>query len=619
MKKKILIISALLCLLTVLLAFPASATEGTLGDNITWSFDNGTLTISGSGAMETANHYPWSGYRGSTTTIIVESGITSISYGAFINFQSLTSVSLPTTVTSIGENAFNGCRSLSALPLSTAITSLGSYAFSGCSSVQSATIPSSLSEIPYAAFFGCSNLSSVTIPNGVTAIGTNAFGSCYNLTSVTIPDSVTHIDSGAFSDCRKLASVQLSSNLKAVSNNAFSSCSSLTQITIPDSVTTIGNYAFNGCASLQSVYLGAGVSSIGETAFWKCPKLAAFTISPNNPNFTTDKGFIYNKSKTQLIRGPQGYQGSYSIPPGTTKIAARACYECSGITSLVFPDSVTAIEEDAFAHCVDLKSVTLSNSLNSIETDGFGSCSSLTEITIPASLTKIGSLAFSRCSSLTKITFLGMAPMIEEEATVYYPANKPGWKDSQHLYGGMLTWMPMELDCKGSHTSATKPAIAPTCTEPGSKGGTECTKCGTVLTKPTVVPATGHQYSSWTLEKRPTEDKPGVAQRRCSVCQIWDSKDIHSMEEYEALTGEAPKNETPETETPEAETPETESAPTEDSQTPATVPNTVPGTNSQKQKSETSKIRAWVIGISAIIVLGAAIAASTVAVIQKKK
>lgn len=596
MKKKILIFAAVLCLLIVFFAFPASAEEGTLGSNIAWTFDNGTLTISGSGAMATGSPYPWSQYSSTTTTLIISPGITSIGRSAFSNFSALTSISLPSTLTSIG---------------------------------------------------------------------TDAFLFCSRLTSVTIPDSVTSLDSRAFGSCSRLTSVQLSRNLKVLGDNAFNGCSGLTQITIPDSVTAIEGYAFSGCSSLQSIHLGAGISSIEETAFWQCPNLKAFTISPNNPYFTADNGFIYNKSKTQLLRGPQGYQGSYAVLPGTTKITAYACYECSGITNLIIPNSVTAIEEYAFVRCTGLKSVSLSNALSTIGLYGFAFCSSLTEITFPASLTKLGQQAFQRCSSLKDITFLGMAPKIGDlafgdvTATVYYPAHKAGWKDSKKLYGGKLKWTPLEIDCNGAHTPTAIATTTPTCEAPGSKGGTMCTACGEILEQPTVIPAAGHKFGDWSLWKKPTETEPGKIVRVCNVCNFIESKQITSMDEYQPAPTEPPATKPPATEPPVTKPPVTNPPATEPpvigppvtdpsiTEPPATEPpvteplatkplvteppvtepgpvistppNTPSDTTSENPEGEESDLRIWVIGISATVVVIAAIAATAVAIIQKKK
>ncbi|MDR1552937.1 MAG: leucine-rich repeat domain-containing protein, partial [Prevotellaceae bacterium] len=140
--------------------FAQSGTTGSLG----WTLDNGTLTISVTGAMKDYNGYsraPWYSYRSSITTIVIGNG-----------------------VTSIGDGAFSGCSSLTAVTIPNSVTSIGSYAFAICSSLTAVTIPNNVTSIGDGAFYGCSSLTAVTIPNSVTSIGESIFGNCSNLTAV---------------------------------------------------------------------------------------------------------------------------------------------------------------------------------------------------------------------------------------------------------------------------------------------------------------------------------------------------------------------------------------------------------------------------------------------------
>ena len=52
MKKRILsMVLALSMLISFMPIIASAATSGTCGDNLTWTFDNGTLTISGNGGL----------------------------------------------------------------------------------------------------------------------------------------------------------------------------------------------------------------------------------------------------------------------------------------------------------------------------------------------------------------------------------------------------------------------------------------------------------------------------------------------------------------------------------------------------------------------------------------
>ena len=95
--------------------------SGTWGD-LSWSVANGTLTITGSGAMNAAtgyDGYPWYALHSVITAITIDEGVTSVADYAFggnqnaIVYGNATTVSLPSTLTSIGNHAFAYCTALS--------------------------------------------------------------------------------------------------------------------------------------------------------------------------------------------------------------------------------------------------------------------------------------------------------------------------------------------------------------------------------------------------------------------------------------------------------------------------------------------------------------------------
>ena len=78
-----------------------------------------------------------------------------------------------------------------------------------------------------------------------------------------------------------------------------------------------------------------------------------------------------------------------------TSIGNKAFYRCTGLTSVVIPNSVTNIGYNAFSGCTSLTSVVIPDSVTSIEGQAFNGCAGLTSVVIPDSVTSIGDNAFN--------------------------------------------------------------------------------------------------------------------------------------------------------------------------------------------------------------------------------
>ena len=398
------------------------------------------------------------------TSIIIPDSVTSIESSAFSGCSGLTSIIIPESVTSIGDFAFRGCSGLIRITIPNGVTSIGGFAFNGCSRLTSITIPDSVISIGRSAFGGCGVLKSITIPFvgatkdgaedmyfgyifGATSydynddyvpvslkeviitdgdsVGSSAFIHCSGLTNVTIPDSVTSIGSSAFNGCSGLTSIIIPDSVTSIGSSAFFGCGGLTSVTIPDSVTSIGASAFSGCSGLTSIAIGNSVIDIGTSAFYGCNGLTSIIVEEENTKYHgKDNCLIYTEAKILILGcqnsvvpndgsvtsiGSSAFSGcsgltSIIIPDSVTSIGSSAFNGCSGLTSIIIPDSVTSIGSSAFFGCSGLTSVTIPDSVTSIGDSVFYGCSGLTSITIPDSVTNIGNSVFYGCSGLTSIT-----------------------------------------------------------------------------------------------------------------------------------------------------------------------------------------------------------------------
>ncbi|MBQ9530599.1 MAG: leucine-rich repeat domain-containing protein [Eubacterium sp.] len=350
-------------------------TTGKCGENVTYSFDSttGTLTISGTGNM---SGYSFSGspffYNKSIIKIIINSGVTSIGNYAFGYCLALTSITIPDSVTSIGEYAFEYCRCLTSVTIPNGVTSIGSGAFYNCTVLTSITLGNGLTSIGSGAFYNCTGLTSIivdsknpyynsknncnaviktsteelivgckttVIPDSVTSIGKCAFRYCTGLTSITIPSSVTNIGGGAFESCTALVDVYYKScehNWEKISIDSYNSC--LTDANIHYSysydngkVTTNPTCAKTGVKTYTCTVCGATkAETISATGAHKYNN-GVITTQPSctNTGVKTYTCIDCNYKKTEIINSlGHNYKGDISIAP-TCLNDGLCTYTCS--------------------------------------------------------------------------------------------------------------------------------------------------------------------------------------------------------------------------------------------------------------------------------------------------
>lgn len=368
MKKCFLAISLMLAL-CLGLTVPALAanTSGSCGTSARWSYNNGTLTIQGTGKMADyapvfAVDVPWADYLEQIHTVNIENGITAIGDYAFSDCINLTSVTIPGSITAIGTGAFSSCESLTSVSIPSSVTTFGDFVFNCCTGLTNINVASgnpAYSSVD-GVLFNANQTLLHTYPAGKSSV------------SYSIPASVTRIGDNAFYNCDSLSSVTIPSSVESIGDSAFAWCTSLTSATIPNGITTIEAWTFLRCSSLTGISIPNSVTSIGSNAFSCCENLASVTI-----------------------------------PNSVAVIGEKAFYERTRLSSIIIPNSVKAFGSGAFQGCSSLTSVIIPNGVRSLPLGLFSLYSSLTSVTIPDSVTTIGIMAFNRCNSLKDIYYGG--------------------------------------------------------------------------------------------------------------------------------------------------------------------------------------------------------------------
>ena len=452
MIKKLTVTILIACMLVSILPFKVSALN----------YDGYEYTIESTGTVTIT------GYTGSETDLTIPSiidgrTVKEILFQAFENKWRLTSVTLPDSITHIYWNAFNGCSGLTSVKLPSNLEHIGDSAFEWCTSLKSIALPSGLETIGYRGF-AVSGLTGITIPEGVVSIGESAFVFCEDLLTITIPSSVTSIGgsiatycssltainvapgnanyasvsgilynkskttllecpgalsgpitipegitsiaNNTFSNVVGITSVSFPSTLTSIGASAFEGCDGLTgNITLPDNLTYIGSDAFHWCEGMGSITIPSKVSFIGDEAFQSCYSMTAINVSAANPDFASESGILYNKSKTTLISCPAGKTGTVIIPDGVMDIKEEAFYNILGLTGVTIPNTLMSIGKMAF-HSTGLTSVTIPDSVTSIEDSAFELCTNLSNSYFYGNAPTMGTSVFNNCASGFTVYYL---------------------------------------------------------------------------------------------------------------------------------------------------------------------------------------------------------------------
>ena len=337
--------------------------RGSMGTNLSFSFIDGALTVSGEGKMRDfpQSAAPWYGLRMLVKSLTVEEGLLSVGKYAFAELW-MKSVSLPASVSEIKDNAFIYCHDIDGVYISDL------RAWCGIAFGTAESNPLQSGALLYV--------------NGVLA------------ESITVPDGVAEILPYAFYNCKSVKSVSLPASVQKVSDSAFYECENLERFEYANKNMYLSDQALTRCFALQG-------GSIGDALFWSLEN-GALTVWGEGeiPSFNYSDTYLVTPSN----RLPPWYCRRASVTQleirdGVTKIGSFAFYKLMHLENVVLPQSVTGILSDAFSGCAALSEMVLPEKVGKISANAFSGCGF---IALPAldGVTEIAKQAFSQCAKL---------------------------------------------------------------------------------------------------------------------------------------------------------------------------------------------------------------------------
>ena len=359
-KKHTGIIYGLLLIAVCLAGSMAYTTRVTAEETaVTYTYENGTLTFRGTGAIEKqtdGEENPWRSYKDTATNLVIEVGITEIGDSAFYGFTKLQKISLPKGLKLLGDNCFEKCSSLTSVDIPRRVTTWRDYCFKDCTSLTSVSIGRVLQEDTVAVgenpFLGDKALESITvetghpylyvqdhalvcrskygwntlvtypegltdlsycIPEGVDTVGDMAFAGNQSLQSLSMKSSVTRIEGRAFWNMTSLKEIRFSDNITSIDWNEYTNdgfvgalygCENVEQIILPRHLRSLGGVAFGTCGKLKGLVLPANIKEFNTGAVYGCSNLEKITALNKDMKITGENSDI--SIRTKLC----GYAGS---------------------------------------------------------------------------------------------------------------------------------------------------------------------------------------------------------------------------------------------------------------------------------------------------------------------
>lgn len=348
-------------------------------------------------------------YKGKRTEIEIPEGVTKIGEKCFYG-KSIRTVTMPNTVTEILYDAFRDCSSLEYVKFSSNLKKIDSRAFCGCSRLYNIFLPQGITHINAHAF-RASGLISLNIPDSLTKIDWYAFAECMNLRTVTMGKNLNIMGTDVFKECLNLKTVYWNATKDGIFGSGDYDVDSTLgrdvgknaggfDLIIGEGVTVIPAKAFRYSEYLKSIYMPDSLTKIGKQAFIGCDMITSVTI-PENVLYVGVDAFSFSENLKTIqwnARAVSNVYSSYETP------FAYGYNEDLPAVKVVFGESVESIPTALLSDTECVKEIVIGSNVKKIGDYAFER-TGISEIVFPDSVEECGFGALNSCEALTDITF----------------------------------------------------------------------------------------------------------------------------------------------------------------------------------------------------------------------
>lgn len=418
MKKLLSIILSFVMLLSVLPIFDITAvadtiTEGPCGDNVTYSYDSstGTLTLSGTGDMtdySSADDNCSPFYNNSSIKVIViDSGVTSIGDYAFYGCSGVTHITIPEGVTKIGDYAFYGCSSIGVSWTSWSPERPAEDIYDEIEERTEYRYKTEITKTSYdTSLPGYTQDGYTLVKAGSGTIdyvsswysGFDKNNSLYNQYNVT-PKKASETDTQKTTvSTSKIGYIYWHwCRGRNISSGPANSLINDTQTAEFWKFHAFYSTTDIGFLSNVNAYKSIQASVCTDSYYWQSQRAIV-----NRCTWTTHNKLYNYHTISDWSDWGTTQQEAYEDAESRTAYRYRPKY--TNLTEITIPESVTTIGDAAFSGCSGLTNIIIPENVTSIGASAFSGCSGLTDVAIPEGVTNIGEAAFENCVGITSIT-----------------------------------------------------------------------------------------------------------------------------------------------------------------------------------------------------------------------